>query len=208
MDMIPKIIYHIWISDKPCPEYFKQYTDTWSKIMPDYKIINITVHEAAMISHGHPILETLLSEKKWCLANHYMRYYLLYKQGGLYLDLDVEVVKPFDDLLGKKFIIGYEDPSWISNAVMGCTPNHPVMKSFIDMMDNFDYSQSEAELKTGVRLPTKILKEMDVLEYILPPVYFYPYLYTEKFTPECIKPETHAIHHWEASWTDKPKHNG
>jgi mannosyltransferase OCH1-like enzyme len=35
---IPKIIYSTWISDKPLPEKFLKYIESWQRVMPDYRI--------------------------------------------------------------------------------------------------------------------------------------------------------------------------
>ena len=191
--MIPKILHHIWISDKECPEKFKQYTDTWSKIMPDYKIEYTTLNN---IHSNSEVLNKLIKEKKYTLVNHYMRYWVLYHIGGIYLDLDIEVVKSFDDLLDMDFIIGREDNKCINNAVMGCEKGNDIALFCANKLHNFDYNQDQIELKTGPWLTTEVFKYADVL----PLEYFYPYHYSEKFYPECIKPETHTVHHWNASW--------
>ena len=190
--MIPKIIWHIWISDKPEPEQFKQYTDTWSRFMPDYKIVYVELKDIPETD----FTKRLIQEKKWSVLNHWARYDLLFLRGGIYLDLDVEVVKSFDDLLDKDFI-AWEDDKVINNAIMGFHPVSPLIDRCVTEIEDTDLNQDQLELKTGPWLTTKVFKDnMD----ILPPVYFYPYHYSEKFSPDCIKPETHAIHHWAHSW--------
>jgi len=57
-----------------------------------------------------------------------------------------------------------------------------------------------------------ILKEMGLKEYglqeidevtIYPLEYFYPYPWTSKFSPDCVKENTYSIHYWEGTWLKK-----
>jgi mannosyltransferase OCH1-like enzyme len=191
--MIPKIIYHIWLSDKPCPDIFKKFTDTWSQIMPDYKIEHITVDNVPRT----PEINSLLEQKKWALANHYARYYLLYHNGGIYMDNDMQVVKRFDDLLSNDLVIGREDYYTVNNAIMMATPNNAFIKKCLDVMDNKDYPDTNQELETGPRLTSRF---GSMITKVWDEVYFYPFHYSKTFTPDCIKPETYTVHHWTHSW--------
>lgn len=193
--MIPKTIFHIWISDKPCPEYFKKYTDSWSKFMPDYEIKYITKDNCPR----NMVIERLLDLKMYSVANHFIRYILLYQHGGIYMDLDIEVVKSFDTLLSKAIVIGWEDAWVVNNAVMMSEKGHPYMKALIDAMLTFNYNTPQIELETGPRLTTKL---RHLLPEIQPTKAFYPYHYTEEYYPECVTDETYAIHHWRHSWND------
>lgn len=190
--LIPKIIYKIWISDRPCPEYFKRYTDTWKKFMPDYEIREITLANIPRTFY----INNLIAQKKWTVLNHYIRYYLLYTQGGIYLDLDVEVVKSFDDLLNSDLFAGWEDAWVINNAVMGSRMGMKPMLDCMHFMEGFDPNNPNAELETGPRLTTKMIPK----DKALPPEYFFPYHYTQDYYPECIKENTHSVHHWKHSW--------
>ena len=47
--------------------------------------------------------------KKYAFAADYIRMYALYTEGGIYLDMDVEVLKPFDNLLDMDYFVCYEN---------------------------------------------------------------------------------------------------
>ena len=47
--------------------------------------------------------------KKYAFAADYIRLYALYNYGGIYLDMDVEVLKPYGDLLKLRTMLGYEN---------------------------------------------------------------------------------------------------
>lgn len=182
--MIPQIIWNIWISDKEEPEH-----KSWDKA--GCVIENITKDSFPNL----PVFQKLVSEKRWMAANHYMRFYLLYTYGGIYLDSDVEVIKPFGELLNQELMIGREDEFWVNCAVMGSVQGNKFIKQCLD--EEFDYDTKEIVLDTSVRLVTKYKK---MIPNLLAPDYFYPYHYTAKFTPECITENTRTIHYWSKLW--------
>lgn len=193
--MIPKTIYYTWINEKPLPEQFEKYLKSWSDVMPDYEIKQISLDN---IKRGE-FVDKAISIKNYALAGHYGRCQELFENGGIYFDIDVEAVKPFDDLLDYECFIGWECENFINNAVMGCEKGHKLMKDCMDYMDAFDLDHPQIELETGPRMFTKLAKNRADVK-LLPPFCFYPYHYSESFKEECVKPETYAIHHWAHTW--------
>ena len=191
--MIPKIIYTTWVSPDPIPDRFIPYLEGWKKLMPDYKLEVINLDN---VIKSDFVLKAI-SIGKYALAGHYGRCERLYKTGGLYFDIDIEAVKRFDDLLNDKMFLGREDEKVINNAVIGCEAGHPFMKSCLDYMDKIDINTPNNELETGPWMFTKLITP-DIT--VFPASYFYPYHYSGSFTPECIKDNTYAIHHWAKTW--------
>ena len=192
--MIPKTLHCIWLSGKPMPEKFQKYVDTWKFVMPDYQINYVTLEN---LKHSS-FVDKALEKEMYTVANHYVRCQEVYDKGGIYLDLDIEVIKKFDDLLSNKFFAGWEDKMSVNNAVFGAVAGHEFLKRCMDEMEKFDFSHKDIELETGPRLVTR---NIDATLQLYPSEYFYPYHYTEKYSPNCIKPNTHAVHHWASSWT-------
>lgn len=203
--MIPKRIYQIWISDKPMPEKFKRFTDTW-KINKGFEIV--TDNDCPIT----PFTSWALEQKQYTLLNHYLRCYLLYTHGGVYFDLDIECTKDITPLLNNRLVLGIEDEYVINNAVILSEAGHPFLKSCLDYMDNFQFDKKQVELETGPRMFTTIAKRYGWKQNyignfeqgltVLAPEYFYPYHYTEQYTPHCITPKTYTVHHWANSWAD------
>jgi len=192
--MIPKIIYTTWVSPNPLPERFKPYLDGWKKLMPDYELRVISLENVIK----SPFVIEAISRGKYALAGHYGRCERLLETGGLYFDIDVEALKQFDELLDNSLFVGREDAGMINNAVIGSEPNHPLMKACLEYMDAIDMNTQNIELETGPWMFNKLYSLFDVKVY--PEAYFYPYHYSQQFTPECIKPETYAVHHWAKTW--------
>ncbi len=191
--MIPKRIYEIWINPDPMPDNFREYVESWKRVMPDYEIVSISLDNVKR----NDFINKAIERNKYALVSHYARCQEIYENGGIYMDLDVEAVRPFDDLLDNKMFAGWEDRLVFNNAVFGAEAGHPFLKKCLDYMDAYDIDSPQVELHTGPWMFTKLLTP-DVTQY--PPQYFYPYHYSQQFSPDCITPETYAIHHWAHSW--------
>ena len=95
--MIPKIIHYCWFGRNSLPDDVKEYIATWKKYCPDYQIVewnedNFDVNSCDYVKEAY-------GAKKWAFVSDYVRLYALYTMGGVYMDTDVEVVKPLDGLL-------------------------------------------------------------------------------------------------------------
>jgi mannosyltransferase OCH1-like enzyme len=207
--MIPKKIYSTWISDKPVPQKFEKYIESWKRVMPDYEVHIISMEN---VKHG-TFVDKAIAIKNYALAGHYARVQELYENGGIYFDIDVEAVKSFDCLLHNKLVLGAESKTWINNAVIVAEKGHPYLKECLDYMDAFPFDSEKIELATGPIMFTNIMKkrgwkvgEFDKIYKdvaILRPEYFYPYHYDEFYTPECVTENTLSVHHWGNSWNNK-----
>lgn len=105
--MIPKKIHYCWLSDEPLPQDVKNYIDGWRKIMPDYEIKKWD--RKAINLDEHPFAKEAFEHKKYAFAADYIRVYALYKEGGIYLDSDVKVLKRFDEYLKYSYFSSVEN---------------------------------------------------------------------------------------------------
>jgi mannosyltransferase OCH1-like enzyme len=194
------------VSDKPFPEKFEPLLETWRRVMPDYEIVILALDN---IPHN-PWVDGAIAQGDYILAGHYARCQRIFETGGIYFDIDVEAVRPFDDLLDCAMFIGGESDEWVNNAVFGAEAGHPFLAECMAYMDTFPLDHPEAPNETGPRMFTRLIRargwesgnETHMVGDIkvLAPEWFYPYLYTESFDPACITSETHAIHHWAYTW--------
>lgn len=206
---IPKIIYSTWISDIPFPKRFQKYIESWKKFLPDYEIRMITLENTPRNS----FIDTFINMKKFAVAAQYARAQKIYETGGLYFDIDVEIIKNFDDMLSFDFFAGVENKgknNFINNAVFGACKDHSFMKDCMNYMDNIDVKSENIEVGTGPLMFTELMKQRGWVPEnvntnlngirIFSSEYFYPYRPDEQFKPECIKKNTYAVHHWAATW--------
>lgn len=109
--MIPKIIHYCWFGGAAKPQLLQHCINSWKKRLPDYKIkewneTNFDVNIA-------PLCQEAYAAKKWAFVADYCRIYALATEGGVYMDTDIIVLRPFDEFLKYSFCSCQEYQPWI-----------------------------------------------------------------------------------------------
>ena len=133
---IPKKIHYVWMGGKEKPFKIKKCMKTWKKFLKDYEIIEW--NESNFDINSHPFVKKAYEAKKWAFVSDYVRAYAIYKEGGIYLDTDVFIIRPLDSLLINKAFVGYEHPDYPFTAVFGAEAGHPLIKDMLDYYDDLD----------------------------------------------------------------------
>ena len=145
-EMIPKLIHQTW-KNKRVPAQFTAFTNSWKKHHAswEYRLWD-DKDNREFIQKWYPWFLPIFDIYSFDIQRaDAVRYFILYKYGGLYVDLDYECFKPVECLLSEKsaaFAIEAEVncrqdgvKQIISNAFMASEPRHPffyaVMKSLI-----------------------------------------------------------------------------
>lgn len=144
------------------------------------------------------------------------RYEILYRIGGIFLDTDMECVKPLDILHHTYDFFAVLEPmagapflkrlTIVANGIIGACPGHPILRRCIDKLRATKHVD-DIILRTGPLFFTDILIDnLDSTEFInivLPLSFFIPFgknVKSNEQMAQCIKPETFGIHHWAGSW--------
>ena len=131
---IPKIMHQLWIVSKPMPS---NHMDTWKQMDPDFEYIRWTeaeiMHRGIVFECQHRIDEMQEINGKADI----MRWELLYRYGGVFLDADSICVSPMDNrLMQCECFAGWEQekvrPGIIATGTMGFPRRHPLVKAAID----------------------------------------------------------------------------
>jgi mannosyltransferase OCH1-like enzyme len=127
----------------------------------------------------------------------------LYHRGGWYIDSDVHILKPFDDLCALNGVAAWEDRKFIPNAVLGFTPGHPALKHVIDQAVALRH---EGTWAAGVGVTTEVFQHRTDVT-LLPPGSFYPVhwraAHNKKVNWEQAaqdNPWAYCLHKYRASW--------
>lgn len=135
---IPKIIHYVWVGGNAKPHDIKKCMHTWLKHLKGYEIKEW--NETNFDINSHPFLAAAYKAQKWAFVSDYIRAYVIYHEGGIYLDTDVILLDNFDKYLSHDAFVGFEKPGFPFTAVFGAKPKHPLIKKMLDYYDNLtDY---------------------------------------------------------------------
>jgi mannosyltransferase OCH1-like enzyme len=206
---IPNTLHYCWFGHRPLPRTFRQYIAGWRRTTGGGDVKQWTVHDLPR----HAYLARALESGKYANAANWARLWILKNHGGVYLDTDIEMVRPLDDLLAFPAFVGFEVKhfDWegcVNNAVLGSEPEHWFVSEMLeDLQEKFDGTE-EAHLSSP-HLTTQVLQRHGLNGYgracikgveVFPVEYFYPFGWHESFRVGCVRPETRTIHWYERSW--------
>lgn len=210
--MIPKIIHYCWFGQGELPPLAKKCIASWRKFFPDYEIKEW--NEDNFDVHAIPYTAQAYKHKKYAFVSDYARFKILYENGGIYFDTDVEVIKSMDDILTKGSFFGLENNRDCFACAPGlgfaCNAGCSLLKEMLNIYANLHFEASNGELnkKTIVEYFSEMLlnkglqPKAGIIEfegvYIYPPDYFCPK--PSEFGKIQITENTHSIHHYVGSW--------
>ena len=104
--MIPKIIHYCWFGGNPLPKDAQECLSSWKKYLPDYEIK--VWNESNFDVNCCPYVKGAYEQRKFAFVSDYARFWVLYKEGGLYFDTDVEVIRNVDHIIAAGNFMGIE----------------------------------------------------------------------------------------------------
>ena len=207
--MIPKIIHYCWFGHGAMPELAENCIRSWKKYLPEYQLM--LWNEDTFNLHAHPFTHEAYEEKKYAFITDYVRLWALYNYGGIYMDTDVEVLKPLDCFLSHPAFSGFEDEKHIPTGIMGSEKNGTWVKEQLAYYDNrhFKLPDGTLDTTTNVAIMCRLMSNegfilsnsrqnfRNIIE-IYPKDYFCPKSYvTGKIE---LTSNTYTIHHFAGSW--------
>ncbi len=203
--MINKIIHYMWFGGKEMPDDLKKNLASWKKYCPDFEFMcwdesNFDVNCCDYVRQAYEC-------KKYAFVSDYARLYALKKYGGVYLDTDVEILKPIDKLLENDSFIGFENKYWLGTAVIGGQGEW--IDKALQQYDKRDFIVGKKmDMTPNPVVITEILKsfglkqngETQKLDGVM--VYAGDYLSPKNFWTGEIKTteNSYFIHHYAATW--------
>ena len=216
--MIPKIIHYCWFGRNPLPDSAQKCIASWRKFLPGYEIN--AWNEDNFDVNSIPYTRQAYAAKKYAFVSDYARFWILYHEGGLYFDTDVEMVKSFDDILEQGAFMGLEiDGTKKGTKVainpglgLGAEAGMPIYLEILNGFANLDYYGSDGQrnnysmipmvtdmfLRNGLRKNGQIQQLSGVTIY--PQCYFNPYYGVTGILQ--LTSETHSIHWYSATWME------
>lgn len=207
---IPKVIHYCWFGKKDKPELIKKCINSWSNKLSDYEIKEW--NESNFDVNSNIFVKQAYESGKYAFVSDYVRVYVLYNYGGIYMDTDVEMYKAFsDEILNNESFWGFEEKNYVATSTIGCKKGNKLIKSFLDAYEdrNFLREDGNMDMITNVAIVSDIIKELGVnldgtyqkvegIGAFYPQEYFSPYDYINCYSKE--NENTYTIHHFYKSW--------
>ena len=132
--MIPKKIHYCWFGRGEKNEKAKKCIASWHRFCPDYEIIEWNEDNFDVNMNGYT--EMCIREKKYAFLSDYARLLILEREGGLYFDLDVEIVRSMDTLLDNKAFFGFENRDYVATGLgFGTEAGNPAVRAMLAEYD-------------------------------------------------------------------------
>lgn len=211
--MIPKIIHYCWFGHNPKPKLAKKCIRSWKKYCPDFEIKEWN-EDNIDFSIMPDYVREAYEAKKWGFVPDYIRLWLVYTYGGIYLDTDVEIIRPIDDLMKLGGFAGFESVDKVNfGQGFGAEPHNEAIKYVMDSYWNYQFKNVDGTINQTASpvLNTEKLCEIGLKANGQIQVVHGLRIYsTEYFCPlDCEyrtmnkTDDTFSIHWFDASWWDE-----
>lgn len=226
--MIPKVIHYCWFGGNPLSADSQKCIESWKKYCPDYEIrrwdeTNVDFNECQYAIEAY-------QEGKWAFVSDYVRFKILYENGGLYFDTDVELIKPINVIIKNGSFMGCENSidEGFDNSIgvapglrlgvnpglgLGANPGLGLYREILEFYKTLHFKNPDGSLnlKTVVEYTTELLSKHGLNDtnsiQCVEGITIYP---KEYFNPMDIKTgkinileNTVSIHHYAGSWLDE-----
>ncbi|MDE6110058.1 MAG: glycosyl transferase [Muribaculaceae bacterium] len=207
---IPHVIHYCWFGGSQLPPDAERCIASWRKFFPGWEIKRWD--ESNYNVRAIPYTAQAYDRHKYAFVSDYARFDILYREGGVYLDTDVEVIRPFDDIVARGAFMGMEGAMVNPGLGMGAESGHKLYAEILDKYAAMPFVDAD-----GRQLPGTVVKHTtDILAThgyrtdrfmqnvdditIYPPEFFCP---LDDLTGRLhVTPETRSIHHYAKSWCE------
>lgn len=208
--MIPKKIHYCWFGGNEKSKLAIKCLESWKKYCPDYEIIEWNEDNFDITTNKY-VYEAYQS-KKYAFVTDYVRLYVMYNHGGIYMDTDVEVIKPLDEFLIHKAFSGFELPEYVPTGIMASERGFNLFAEFLNYYKDRTFLKIDGtyDMTTNVVIITNILEKYGLKKNgslqtvegftLYPREYFCP---LDNETGKLNKTGNTATIHWfSKSWMD------
>lgn len=203
--MIPKKIHYVWLGNKEKSKLHKKVLNSWKKWAPEHQIIEW--NESNIKEINNEFLNDALKNKAYAFASDYVRLYVLEKYGGIYMDLDMILVKnPEKVLKNYDLVFSIQDKNVIFQTSFIAAKAHQkfiqiCLKYYDTLVFNSKNMKPNSELLTPLLLESYSFKNEDQTQ-VINNVCAYN-------SEVLLQPSFHsiAIHVGETSWKELTSHD-
>jgi hypothetical protein len=210
--MIPKVIHYCWFGRGPMPKLALKCIDSWKTYLPDYqlKLWSENNFDLDMNSYAHEAYQA----RKFAFVTDYVRLYVLFNEGGIYMDTDVEILKSLDGFMSLPAFSGFEGDKYVPTGIMASEKNGLWVQEQLEYYTgrHFILPDGTLDMTTNTQIISSIMERNGfVLEngyqvykdcmHMFPRDYFSPIHYGKLILTE----NSHCIHHFASSWNPESR---
>ena len=191
------------------PALSEKCMESWKKYCPEYKMV--CINEENFDINQNRYMKEAYDAGKWAFVSDYARLKVLYDEGGIYLDTDVELIKPLDKLIEECGYMGFDDNGVVSTGLgFACEKGNELVGAILADYDDISFILPDGtyDLTPCPDRNTKTIQRLgmntDVKDQIFMGIHMLPedYLCPMKYYTgrKKITKNTYSIHHFCASW--------
>jgi len=213
--IIPKTIHYCWFGHGEMPKWNMECIESWRKFCPEYKIIewNETNYDVTKNQYTNEAYRA----KKWGFVPDYARLDIIYQHGGIYLDVDVEIIHPLDELLYNSAFCGFDKTTQINfGSGFGAVKQFDLMLKMMMKYDDLAFINENGtyNLEPSPLYQTEVAVDCGLLLngnfQVIDGMAFYPAEYFAPLSPLTLNmmktDKTFSIHWYDASWFTQSEH--
>lgn len=201
------LIHIIWLGKNKFPEIVEKCIKSWQKYLTNY---TICFWDEDSVDMNHKFVKTAYCCGNMAMASDYLRLKTVYTYGGIYLDTDIELIKPLVGLPKNWFAIEKVFNTIGPGLGFGAEKGNEILKDLFSMYDYFTYTDN-GEYKQKMIINSLITNYFisrgwefkdelyNFLGFTLfPSEYFSPkHFYNKEID---ITDNTYTIHHYTCLW--------
>ena len=202
---IPKVIHYCWFGPDPLPDSARKYIRSWRRYCPDYRIVEW--NERNFNTDCNAYCREMVRRKKWAFLTDYIRLWVIYEHGGIYLDTDVQLLRSLEPLRERGPYMGFENTGRVATGLgFAAEAGNPLILEnlqYYEQMEDFDNVPSCPFITTEVLRRHGLSDRTDCIQcieglYIYPEEYLCPK--NERTGLITVTEHTYSIHQFDASW--------
>ena len=206
--MISKTIHYCWFGRGQKPELAQKCIESWKRYLPEYEIVEW--NEDNFNLDEYPYARQAYDARKFAFVTDVVRLYAMFTHGGIYMDTDVEVLKPLDSILGYEAVSGFETTNLIPTGLMASEKGSEIIGELLKDYRERQFVNADGSLNTttNVIYITETLKKYGLkLNNKFQTVGGFTFFPADYLCPKSVKDgkihlteNTLAIHHFAGSW--------
>lgn len=151
--MIPKIIHYCWFGRNPKSKLTEKCIKSWKEFCPDFEIREWN-EDNSDLDQAPLYVRQAYEAGKWAFVSDYVRLKALVQSGGVYMDTDVELVKPLTPFLKNRAFAGFETGEAVSTGIMACERGFGLFAEFMGRYDTMSFLNSDGSLNVTTNVET------------------------------------------------------